>query len=61
MSAILRASLTASDLRTLIGEIREILSQLIDTTKLLRRALRRVDRQLPVPVLRRPVRRHRSG
>jgi len=32
MSAILRASLTASDLRTLIGEIREILSQLIDTT-----------------------------
>lgn len=32
MSAILRASVTASDLHTLIAEIREILSQLIDTT-----------------------------
>jgi PAS domain S-box-containing protein len=32
MGAILRASVTTSDLRTLIAEIREILSQLIDTT-----------------------------
>ncbi len=32
MSAIMRASVTSSDLRTLIAEIREILSQLIDTT-----------------------------